>query len=107
MNKTLMLKQLSSILKQNKSILVVNGNTVDCGKTVMESENSYTFFGAADNYKFSILADRTETGDVEVDSTCVVDGITFRVLGVDQDSLGLGTTLHLGAPLGQGKSVRS
>lgn len=103
MNKALMLKQLQSIMSQNKSVLVIDSKEYDCTRTVLEAEKSYGFFGESDNYKFSVVASAADVSAVEIGTDCTVDGKAYRVLATGLDALGLGVTLHLGAALGQAR----
>jgi hypothetical protein len=75
--------------------VTVDGTAKTAVKTALNREAVAMDSGLAQSYDFSVVIAGTVAA-TPMRSVCTLAGKTYRVLGVETDTLGSSTTLHLG-----------
>ena len=97
-NKTKLNNILGEILGLNPVAVTFYGVTYSMTKTNLKKQRGYEVAGYADSYTFSLIGRVSDFSVLpEVEEEISVDGVTYRILGVEKDCFDVTFRLDLGA----------
>lgn len=88
--------RLNNILSQKPQAFTFSGQLYSGTRTNKTRDRIFSEYGSADNYAFSIIAVNDDfLTKPKADDTIIIDSVTYRVMGTEEDSAGAALKIDL------------